>query len=74
MAHCGPLWSPGVPMEGFKQNHIATPSRYDTIEAILMKRDKIIKQTLGNLHFSVKLTKNSHVGPSGVLLVSLDSE
>ncbi len=68
MAHWGPSWAPGVPMEQFKQNHIDIPSRYHPIEATLMKRDKIIKQILRNLHFSVKIDKNSH----GVLWVSLE--
>ncbi len=36
------------------------PGGYPPVEVILMKRKKVIVQILRNLHFSVKMGKNSH--------------
>ncbi len=38
MANWGLSRDAGVPMERFKQNHLAIPGRYHPIEAILMNR------------------------------------
>ncbi len=40
----------------------AIPGKYPPVEAILMKRKKVIQQILRNLHFSVKMGKNSQWG------------
>ncbi len=42
-----------IPMEQFNQNHLAMPGRY-AIEAILMKRRKVIEPTLRNQYLGVK--------------------
>ncbi len=65
----GPSRAPEVPMERFNQYHITILVRYHPIVGILMKRKKVIKQILRNLHFSVKMGKNSH---GGVLWGSLE--
>ncbi len=50
---------------GFKQNQLARPGGYPPIEAIFMKRKKVIEQILRNLHFSAKKGKYSpRGGPS----------
>ncbi len=61
-------------MERIHQNHLSIPGRYHPIEAILMKRKKVIVQILRNLHFSVKKGKNcpwggSFKGPWGTFRV-----